>query len=401
MGPLGGPRADRSQETILNGATGIVAFMVTLLVMVLFHEFGHFITARKFGIKVEEFFIGFGPRLISWWRGETEYGVKAILLGGYVRIAGMNPMQVIPPEELPRTFGAKPAWQRAIVLFAGSMTHFILAILLFSTLYWVIGVHDYSRPLTRVEDVTAKVGDAEGPARVAGIKPGDVIVSISGKPIRSWDDLRDQVRPNAGKELIFEVERDGRRLQLPVTPVAAKVPVEANSDKTETVGQVGVAPSFRLIKESPPQALWHGIRTTGESIVLSVVGAGRIFSPEGISAVFQELGGEGERDLTEDQPIGLIGGARLAGQATSAGDMQSLIMFLGIFIVFVGVINLAPLPPLDGGHLLVLAIEKISRRVVDPRRLIPVAGLVLGFLLILTVALFYLDLARPLTDPFQ
>lgn len=380
---------------------GIGAFLVTLLVMVLFHEFGHFISARKFGIKVEEFFIGFGPRLVSWWRGETEYGVKAILLGGYVRIAGMNPAQAIPPSEVPRTFGAKPAWQRAVVLLAGSLTHFILATVVFSLLYGLIGVHDFSRPLTRVEEVTAKVGDATGPARAAGIKPGDVIISISGKRIQSWDDLRDQVRPNAGKELIFEVERDGRRLQLPVTPVAAEVPVGPNSDKTEMVGQVGVAPSFPLIKDSPPEAVWHGIRTTGESIVASVIGAGRIFSPEGLNAVFQELGGEGERDLTEDQPVGLIGGARLAGQATSAGDIESLIMFLGIFIVFVGVLNLAPLPPLDGGHLLVLAIEKISRRVVDPRKLIPVAGLVLSFLLILTVALFYLDLARPLADPFQ
>jgi membrane-associated protease RseP (regulator of RpoE activity) len=385
----------------MNGGMGIVAFLVTLLVMVAFHEFGHFITARRFGIKVEEFFIGFGPRLLSWWRGETEYGIKAILLGGYVRIAGMNPAQAISEADRPRTFGAKPAWQRAIVLFAGSLSHFVLAIVVFSVLYGVIGVHDFSRPLTRVDEVTEKVGDVKGPARAAGIKPGDVIVSISGKPIRSWDDLRDQVRPNAGKELIFEVERGGRRLTIPVTPVAAEVPVEPNSDKTETVGQVGVGPTFPLLKEPPPQAVWHGIRTTGVSIVTSIVGAGQIFSPEGLTSVFRELGGEGERDLTEDQPVGLIGGARLAGQASSAGDIESLIMFLGIFIVFVGVINLAPLPPLDGGHLLVLAIEKISRRVVDPRKLIPVAGLVLGFLLILTVALFYLDLARPLTDPFQ
>jgi regulator of sigma E protease len=143
------------------------------------------------------------------------------------------------------------------------------------------------------------------------------------------------------------------------------------------------------------------LKATGQAAVASVVGAGKIFSPDGLSGVMDAMRGQGPRSLTEDQPVGPIGGARLAGQASSAGALESLIMFLGGFIVFVGVINLAPLPPLDGGHLLVLGVEKLSRRKVDPRKLIPVSGLVLAFLIILSVALVYLDIARPIVDPFQ
>src|SRR5688572_28512328 len=113
--------------------------------MVTFHEFGHFITARRFGIKVEEFFVGFGPRVFSRRRGETEFGLKAILLGGYVKIAGMNPFQEISKEEWPRTFGAKPPWQRAIVLVAGSFTHLILATVVFTFLFGVVGIRDPSQ----------------------------------------------------------------------------------------------------------------------------------------------------------------------------------------------------------------------------------------------------------------
>ncbi|MDQ4149728.1 MAG: RIP metalloprotease [Actinomycetota bacterium] len=385
----------------MSTAIGIGAFLVTLLVMVTFHEFGHYISARRFGIKVEEFFVGFGPRLVSWWRGETEFGIKAILLGGYVRIAGMNPTQQITEEERPRTFPAKPAWQRAIVLLAGSFTHFVLATVVFTVLFAAIGVHDFTRPTTQVDEVIAEVGGKPGPARVAGLEPGDRIVAISGRPVRSWEQVREAIRPNAGRELIFEVERGQRRLGIPVTPIEADAPDPENPERTVKAGQVGIAPAFPVVRRGPVAAFGEAAKTTGRMIVASVQGAGKIFSPEGLGGVFEAVGGQGTRDLSEDQPIGLVGGARLAGQATSAGQVESLIFFLGGFIVFVGVINLAPLPPLDGGHLLVLLVEKISRKAVDPRKLIPVSGLVLAFLLILSVALLYLDVARPITDPFQ
>ncbi len=377
--------------------TGVALFIGTLLLMVTFHEFGHYATARRFGIKVEEFFVGFGPRLFSRWRGETEFGVKAILLGGYVKIAGMNPFQEVPPEELPRTFGSKPAWQRAIVLLAGSFTHFILATVVFAGLIGTSGIPELT---TGVEEVAEQVGDKQGPAKVAGLRPGDRLVSIDGTRITEWEQVRGLIQPNSNRTLTFEVERDGEILELPVTPVEAEAVTNPNNpEQKEVVGQIGVLPIVETVKGGPIWAIGQGLKTTGDAIWRSIMGTGMIFTS--IDDVFGALGGTGEREITEEQPVGLVGAARLAGQATSAGAVESLVSFLGYFIVFVGVINLAPLPPLDGGHLLILGLEKLTRRNIDPKRVLPFAGVVLGFLVMLTFALLFLDLARPLGNPFQ
>lgn len=376
---------------------GVTIFIVTLLVMVTFHEFGHYYAARKFGIKVEEFFVGFGPRLFSRWRGETEFGVKAVLLGGYVKIAGMNPFQEVPPEELPRTFGAKPAWQRMIVLLAGSFTHFILATVVFAVLIGTNGIPELS---TIIDEVSDEVSGEPGPAGAAGLRPGDRIISIDGTPIVEWEEVRGLIQPNAGRPLAVEVERDGRTLQLEITPVEAEAATNPSSpDQTETVGQIGVLPSLEIIRGNPFWALGQGLITTRDAIWQSIIGTGAIFTS--IDDIYRSLGGSGAREITDTEPVGLVGVARIAGQATSAGAITSLVSFMGYFIVFVGVINLAPLPPLDGGHLLVLGLEKISGRKIDPRRVLPVAGVVLGFLVVLTFALLFLDVARPLVDPFQ
>ncbi len=377
--------------------TGVLIFIVTLLVMVTFHEWGHYITARRFGIKVEEFFVGFGPRVFSRWRGETEFGLKAILLGGYVKIAGMNPFQEVPAEELPRTFGAKPAWQRAIVLVAGSCTHFILGVVIFSVLIGVSGVSEIG---TTVDVVSDEVGEQPGPAQAAGLRPGDRIISIDGTLITDWEQVRGLIQPNVNRALDFEVERDGETLNLSVTPIEAEAVTDPNRpNETERVGQIGVLPAVETVNEGPIWAIGQGFRTTGTAIWQSVIGTGQIFTA--VPVIFEGLSGTGERDITEEQPVGLVGAARLTGQATSAGAIEGLVAFLAYFIVFVGVINLAPLPPLDGGHLLVLGLEKVFRRKIDPKKVLPFAGVVLGFLVMLTFALLFLDIARPLTNPFQ
>ncbi|MBW3591920.1 MAG: site-2 protease family protein, partial [Actinobacteria bacterium] len=306
---------------------------MTMLVMIVFHEWGHYITAKKFGIKVEEFFVGFGPRIFSRRRGETEFGLKAILLGGYVKIAGMNPFQEVTDEERPRTFGAKPAWQRAIVLSAGSATHFILATVLFAGMFGVIGVPD--RLTTTVDLVAPEIDGEPGPAHTAGIEPGDRILRINGASIDTWDDVRETVRPTAGQEIEVVVEREGEQITRRMTPVAAEAPVDAESPEvTETVGQIGIGPEIHVERRAPITSLVDGTKMTGEMIVLSVTGVGKIVHP-GISEVISALGGTGERELTEDQPIGLVGGARIAGQATASGNLGVLISFLGSFIVFV------------------------------------------------------------------
>lgn len=384
----------------MTSSGGVIAFILTLVIMVIFHEFGHFIMAKRFGMRVEEYFFGFGPRIFSRRIGETEYGVKAIPLGGYVRISGMNPWQQIPDEEIPRTFGAKPSWQRAIVLGAGSFTHFVLAFLIFTAMYGVVGLHDPDHPTTTIDKVSATVDGHRGPAKAAGLQQGDKVVAVNGRAANGWENVRAEIRKSPGVPITLDVLRDGKAVSVSVTPLGVEVPVDAEKPaRTQTVGQIGVVPSLPVKKESLPRSVVLGAQTTGVAIARSVVGIGSIFSPHGISRVFGSLAGSGRRSA--DQPFGLIGSARLAGEVASAGEFETLVLFLTGFIVFVGVINLVPLPPLDGGHLLVLLIEKVRRRKVDMRKVVPVAGVVLSFLVILTVVLLYLDIVRPVSNPFQ
>lgn len=377
---------------------GIAIFIATILVMIVFHEFGHFFAARKFGVKVEEFYVGFGPKIWSTRRGETEFGVKAILAGGYVKIAGMNPWQTVPTSELPRTYGAKPSWQRAVILVAGSFTHFIFGAVLFSILFGVVGVHNPDRPTTTVSSVNVEVNDQKGPAAAAGIRKGDHIVAIDGARVETWNQIRSAIRAGAGRQMEITVERGGAERVFRVTPKEVEVPKSVDDPAvTERVGQIGIVPDFVLERESPPVALWKGIKTTGQSIVLSASVMRLIFSADTIKRVFT-TGGDSDRGA--DSPFGVIGAARLSGEAASQGAVETILLFLAGFIVFVGVINLAPLPPLDGGHLLVVLIEKISGRKVDMRALAPVAAVVLIFFSVLALKLAYLDIVSPIRLPF-
>jgi membrane-associated protease RseP (regulator of RpoE activity) len=366
----------------VSAGTGIALFVLAIFVMIVVHEFGHYITARMFGIKVEQFFIGFGPKLLSWRRGETEYGLKAILLGGYVRIAGMNPFESVPEEDRPRTFGAKPAWQRAIVLVAGSATHMVMGFVIMVVVFASVGLPGFFTRLSHV--------DPAGAGHAAGFEVGDRVLSVDGEKIDTFVDLRDIVVDAAGKTLTVVVERHGEDVTLKATPQAV-----TDGPGAGPQGRLGLQ---AVEKESLGAAFPAAVRYTGEYVVGSVSGIGRVFSPSGVGDIVKSLGGKGERG--PDQPMSLIGGGREAGRAASAGEFGIVLTLIANIIIFVGVINLAPLPPLDGGHLVLLLIEKIRGRAVDARKVVPVAAVVLTFFLILTVALVYLDIARPITSPF-
>lgn len=373
---------------------GIVLFVLGIFLMILVHEAGHFVAARAFGIKVEEFFLGFGPRLWSFRRKGTEYGIKLLPLGGYVRIAGMNPFQEPAPEDHGRTFTSKPKWQRAIVLVAGGATHFVLAFLLLASFFWFIGLPvQGDRP--EVAAVDATLEGEPSPAAEAGLRPGDVFISVDGTPIESVDDFGQRIAANAGEPLELVVERDGELVTITASPVLA--PVEG-----ERQGRLGIVMQPEVIgrdRSGPIEGVTDAGRAFGQMVVGSFRAMGQVFGPEGLGRIAELLTGGDQRRV--DDPVGVVGAARFSAQAVEAGFFEVFLQLFAFFNVFVGILNLLPLPPLDGGHLAVLGIEAVTRRRIDPRKLVPITAVVAGFLILFTMSLLYLDLTAPIPNPFQ
>ena len=376
---------------------GILIFVFFVLIAIGLHEFGHFATAKAFGIKVERFFIGFGPKLWSTRKGETEYGISAFPIGGYVRIAGMNPLEEIPPEDMPRTFKAKPAWQRAIVLAAGSITHFLVAILIIASILAAVGEPDPDRPTLVVGTVGQAVA-GRSPAELAGLKPGDRIVSVAGVPARDWRQVVNNIRARANETIDIVVDRNGQRMTLPATLTVRKDPEtgkEVVDQRTgRPVGFLGVSPKHALLKRSLPSAFGSAAQDVGVGMKDSLIAFQKVFSPSTIGRLFQVAAGQKERSA--EDPATLVGIGRISGEAARRGDFATLFLLIAGFNVFVGVANLLPLPPLDGGHLAVLGFEKVTRRDVDMRRLLPVTAMVLAAFGSLFILLLYLDIVKPL-----
>jgi membrane-associated protease RseP (regulator of RpoE activity) len=372
----------------------VVLFILALIVMLVFHESGHFLTAKLFGMKVEQFFLGFGPRLTSWRRGETEYGVRAIPAGAFVVVAGMNPQETVPESEIPRTYGAKPAWQRTIFLLAGSASHFVLAFLIMTFSFAVVGVPGAST--TTLASIEATLpGGGRSPAAAAGLKPGDVILSADGTSVASWDQLQHYIQSRAGSRVALAVRRSGRTQVIDVTPVPVANPAKGGA----LTGFIGVAPQPEQVRQSLPVAVWSGIRSVGSLTALNVAGLAQLVTPGGFHHLTSSVGST--RDGKGAQAIGIVGAARLAGQAAQARQTQDLLQLLAIIIIVIGLINLLPLPPLDGGHLLVLVLEKVRGRPIDKRKVAEVAFVVVGILAVLTVGFVYLDIFKPIANPFK
>jgi membrane-associated protease RseP (regulator of RpoE activity) len=369
---------------------GVLVFVVAILVAVLVHEAGHFVSAKAFGVKVEEFFVGFGPRLWSFRRGETEYGVKALPLGGYVRIAGMNPFQEIPEQDRPRTFPAKPIWQRAVVIVAGPVTHFVMATVFLAVFLVAIGVQNRNRPV--VDVVEPRLGGAPSPAAAAGLRAGDEIVAIDGAPVGSAQRLIQFTRQHVGEPVSVTMIRDGTRFTVRLTPVLSQV-------GRERVGRLGVLLGGARERTNPFTATGRAVIEVGSVAKQIVLRLDDIFGLSGLKRIGQVL--VGSRPRTTNDPASIVGGARLAGEAVQAGAWDYLFNLLVVFNIFVGILNLVPLPPLDGGHLAVLAYEKVRRRRPDLRKLAPVTALVAAFMILLVVSLTYIDIVEPLPNPFR
>lgn len=368
---------------------GIFIFIFFVLLAIAIHEAGHFATAKWFKIKVDRFFIGFGPKLWSIKRGETEYGVSAFPLGGYVRIAGMNPLEEIPPEERHRTFRAKPAWQRAIVLAAGSFTHFVVALIILASMLAISGEPDFDRPTLTLGTVgSTAAGEGPAPAEVAGLRPGDRIVSIGGQRVSEWRQVQEAIRSREpGQSIDIVVDRDGRRATLTAT-------LGKTVRDGATIPFLGVSPEFAKVERGVFSAIGAAAVDVGVGMKDSLIAFKNIFSPSTLGRLFKVATGTEER--RPEDPATIVGIGKTSGDLARRGDFTGLFLLVAGFNVFVGVANLLPLPPLDGGHLAVLAWEKITRRDVDMRKLLPVTAMVLTIFGMLFLLLLYTDIVNPL-----
>jgi membrane-associated protease RseP (regulator of RpoE activity) len=386
-------------------AVGWLLFFVALIVCVLLHEAGHFVTAKRFGMKATQFFAGFGPTLWSTRRGETEYGFKAIPAGGFVKIIGMTPLERVDPGDEPRAFYRQKAWKRSIVLAAGSFMHFVIAFVLLYAIVILVGQSNPSLTLDRVSCVNpAASGSCAGvpaPAKAAGIKPGDRVISYDGERVTSWDQLVAAVHAHGVKPATVVVVRDGRTRAVHLTPVGVR------SGGT-TVPKIGVSPAPVTTHYNPVVAVGETGRLFGSGVVLTFESLGKI--PSSIPKLFSP-----DRSA-DNSPASVVGVGKLAGDAlASSGSASSAAAnFLAILVslnIFVGIFNLLPLLPLDGGHLAILWFESARSRLarvfgrpdpgrVDLAKVLPVAYLVIVLFVGLSVLLLGADIVNPVSNPF-
>ena len=443
-------------STTLAYILGIVILIIGIGVSVALHELGHMIPAKRFGVKVPEYFIGFGPRIWSVRRGETEYGVKAIWLGGYVKLVGMLPpakpgkpdrrrkdgslgmvgearaeaLEEIGPGEEHRAFYSLSVPKKLIVMAGGILTNLVLGILLLAIAIGAVGIPGRTTTLSKVEpcvssnvdeNVPCQDSDPAGPASAAGIKAGDRVVSWGGVEVSTWEELQARIAAVGTNPTQVVIERDGAARTVSVTAVEAQrtirdsqgAPVKdaTGAVRTEARPYVGIAPSLGTIPQSPakiPGFIGQAVGGTVKAIVTLPVGL--------YHAVQAGLGME--QRSADSGVVGLVGMGRMAGQATSGGATgggqvplsmraSSMLVLLGSLNLALFAFNLVPLLPLDGGHVLGACWEGTRRSIakaqgkpdpgpVDTARMLPVGQVVFGLLIIMALVLVWVDIAAPL-----
>jgi membrane-associated protease RseP (regulator of RpoE activity) len=360
---------------------GTAAFALAILISVSLHELGHMITAKRYGMKVTQYFVGFGPTIFSFRRGETEYGLKAIPLGGFCKIVGMTPQDDdVSEADQPRAMWRYPVWKRTVVMSAGSLTHFALAVVAAWCAAVFVGLPNPDVPQTVQQQVAlparitvadcvpivlseneCKVGsgsDVAGPAAAAGLRSGDVITKVGDTPITNYGQLTDVIRATKPGPTVFEYTRDGRTGSTTVNMIAAQRPPLSDPEGTVSqVSVVGIGQSIDIpgtVTYGPVEAIGASLKYDWSLVEGSFVAMKRI--PEKIPALWNSITGD-ERD--PNTPISVIGASRLGGEAIERGVPE---IFLLIFIslnVFIGIFNLLPLLPLDGGHIAIAWYEKV------------------------------------------
>jgi membrane-associated protease RseP (regulator of RpoE activity) len=446
--------------TALFYLVGVVLFVVAILVSIGLHELGHMIPAKAFGAKVTQYFIGFGPTVWSRRRGETEFGAKAVPLGGYVKIVGMLPpgaeqseeqsdelrvrksntgmftqlisdaraaeWEQITPEDAPRLFYRLSWWKKVIVMAGGPTVNLLIAFFVFLGIFGIYGSHqlvpDSGRPVIDTvsrcvipfdrADQSCRPTDPPSPAYQAGLRPGDVITSFNGVAVTGWNQLRSLIQHNDAGTAVIGYTRDGvARTGTTSTTVEAR-PVSDTDQTLRRVGFLGVAPTSH-------DQVTHGgaiytLRQMGSMTRDSVVALAHL--PVRVWGVAEAIVGAKQR--AADSPVSIVGGGRIAGETISdtsfpLGDrVAGLLMLVGGFNLFIGLFNFVPLLPLDGGHIASALWEAIRRgfarlrRLPDPgyvdaAKLLPIAYVVASFLLVMGVVLVVGDLVVPVHLPAE
>jgi membrane-associated protease RseP (regulator of RpoE activity) len=396
------------------GLIGVIAFVVALLATVMLHESGHFVTAKRFGMKATQFFVGFGPTLWSRTRGETEYGIKAIPLGGYVRIVGYTPLEQIDPGDERRAFYRQPARQRAIVIAAGVLINLIVGYLLLVAVNLTTGLPEGQNRTATVESISPCVppsmtkpcgsGAPRAPAAQAGLRPGDRVVSLAGRPISGWDDLRAAIlAAKPGTEVSMVVRHDAD--QPPRTLRLRLADVDGHAF-------LGMSPRVVVAHWNRKGPLGAPVSAAGQfGTYLGQLGRIAVDLPAAIPKLFSP-----DRAQTPAGQVGSVYGAgEVSGQifASNQSWRYKAFLFLSLVVsvnIFVGVLNLVPLLPMDGGHLGVLCYERIRAWIartrgrpdpgtVDMTKLMPVTYIAVVLLVGLGVLLILADVLNPLKLP--
>ncbi len=360
----------------------IILAIVALVLIVVAHELGHFVAAKLSGVRVDEFFVGFGPKIWSTKRGETEYGFKWIPAGGYVKVAGMDPNEEISPEDLPHTYKGVSRWKRFFIIVSGSAVHVILALIIAFMAIWLLGLPDENHPSNTLAGVEQTLADGSPtPAAQAGLQPGDTIVSINGTPVPDWSALSGYIRAHPNEQVSMDVQRNAQDLALTTTLA-----------DNNGAGFLGISPVFPVVHYGLGSSFGQTVRYWGTASWGAVYGFYRVFN---LSTLKQLVG---ISPPTNERPVSIVGISRLTGEVAHQG-LRQLLLFVSFLLLFLAYVNLLPLPPLDGGHLLVLAVEGISGKEIDMRKLYPVAVVVIAIFAVLFLLTLRLDITNPIKLP--
>ena len=356
-----------------------------LTLFVVLHELGHYISAKRSKIAVSEFFVGFGPKLFSFKKNDTEYGLKALLLGGYVKIPGMDENEEVEGFESEELFHTASWTKKLYIASSGIIVNFLLAWLILFSIFTFYGVEQPTLEIDTI-GVSSVNPENEAPSSIAGLKPGDTIVSFNGNEVNSWSELVSYIEVNPNNFVSIGYLRNN---QSYITTTTLESRMISNSE----TGYLGVSPSIQNQKLGIIQSISATTLVEIDMTKAAIEGIFTLFSPQNLQTLLGTYSGEVIPD--EVRPLSPIGLAQ-AGNQIAEGGYVNLFTLLAFVNIFLAVFNSIPLVPLDGGRVVLALYEGITGKKIPDRKLYPVAALVIFIFVFLGVTAFYLDITQPI-----